>query len=324
MRSIQLIVLIPLSFLLSGCLKEELPVPARPRGDALTMQTCMGPGYQDQVWIDLGTGTVVSTNPKTAWDLAIESDANGWRMLLNGSRMMTAWNIGPVSMAQPADTAGMGVGRRIDAPSGNPDSTAFGNGWGSGDVYIVDLGYNALGQQLGLLKLRMNTVTASQVQFTTAALDGSALQDHVVAKDASRTYTYFSFASGSTVTIEPPKGEWDMVLTQYTHQFYTPFLPYIVAGILTDPSQVRVARIPSASYNEVTLADTLLHPFRQERNTIGYDWKDYSFDLSVYEVFPQIVYIVENRAGFRYKLHFLDFYSSQGVVGCPTFEFEEL
>ena len=184
MRSIQLIVLIPLSFLLSGCLKEELPVPARPRGDALTMQTCMGPGYQDQVWIDLGTGTVVGTNPKTAWDLAIESAPSGWRMLLNGSRMMTVWNIGPVSMAQPADTAGMGEGRRIDAPSGHPDSTAFGNGWGSGDVYIVDLGYNALGQQLGLLKLRMNTVSASQVQFTTAALDGTAVEDHVVAKDA--------------------------------------------------------------------------------------------------------------------------------------------
>ena len=37
--------LLPLSLLLlTGCLKEELPVPARPRGEAQRVQLCMGSG----------------------------------------------------------------------------------------------------------------------------------------------------------------------------------------------------------------------------------------------------------------------------------------
>ncbi len=37
------------TLLLTGCLKEELPVPARPRGEAEQVQLCMGSGYQDQL-----------------------------------------------------------------------------------------------------------------------------------------------------------------------------------------------------------------------------------------------------------------------------------
>jgi hypothetical protein len=300
-------------------MKEELPVPARPRGDGLTAQFCMGPGYQEQLWIKLSSGTVQATNTKTAWDLAFESTSDGWRVELNGSRLMTAWDLGAVEITAGHDTAGMSAGRRIDAPSGHPDSTAIGDWRGTAHVFLIDQGYNALGQQLGYRKLRMDGVSPNAYNFTHAALDGSDVQAIMLPKDPSRTRTSFSFATGA-VTIAPPAADWDIVLTQYTHQFYEPFLPYIVTGVLSNTRNVRVARIAPAQLEEVTLADTLDHPFSTRRDAIGYDWKRYSFETSSYTVDATVVYIVQDAQGFFHKLRFLEFYDGQGQVGCPSFE----
>ncbi len=305
--------------LFSACLKDELPAPTQPRGDGRSVQVCMGSGYQDQLWLDLGTGTVVATNAKTAWDLAFESAADGWHVMLNGSRLMTAWNLGAVDIEQPSDTNGMGAARRIDAPSGDPDSTAFGDWRGTNDVYVVDLGYNALGQSLGLRKMRMSGVSGSAYVLEFAGLDGNGLQSITVAKDASRSFTYYSFANG-VLPMEPPTGAWDLVFTQYTHQFYDPFVPYIVTGVLSDRGHVRIARLSSTDFTSVALSDTLDHPFSVRRDAIGYDWKTYSFVSSSYTVDVSIVYIVEDAEGYFHKMRFLDFYSDQGVVGCPLFE----
>ncbi|MBK7270042.1 MAG: HmuY family protein [Flavobacteriales bacterium] len=303
---------------LSSCLKEELPVPARPRGDVAEVETCMGPGYQDQVWVDLGTRSVRSTNLKTAWDLAFEGAPDGWHVMLNGSRLLTAWNSGQQDIAIATDTTGMFAGRRIDAPSGALDSTAIGDPRSTQDVFVVDLGFNSLGQALGLRKIQFLEVSSERYRFLTAALDGSGLQEREVVKDPQYTFTMFGFATG-TVTIEPTAGSWDLVFTQYTHQFTDPFIPYLVTGVLTPPD-VRVSRIPGADFASIELADTLAHPFSTHRNTIGYDWKVYSFDEGTYVVDPSLVYIVQDAEGFFHKLHFVDFYSHLGVAGCPRWE----
>lgn len=308
--------------LFGACLKEELPVPSAARGEGRDVQVCMGAGYQDQLWLDLRTGTVLATNPKTAWDLAFESSGDGWHIYLNGAKLMTAWNKGPVDIVQVHDTVGMASGKRIDAPSGHRDSTAIGDWRGNNDVYIIDLGVNFLGQPLGLRKFRFHAVNASEFSFEVAAMDGSGLISVVVPKDASRSFTCFKVGEG-VVPIEPARGEWDLVVTQYTHQFYDPFLPYIVTGVLS-AGTTRVAIVPNADINTVTLNDTLAHPFSSARDAVGYDWKYYSFETSSYTVDRSLVYIVQDAEGFFYKLHFIDFYSTQGQVGCPLFSVIQL
>ena len=315
--------LLPLSLLLlTGCLKEELPVPARPRGEAQRVQLCMGSGYQDQLWVDVASRSVVRSNPKTAWDLAFESGPDAWRVWLNGSGLTTAWSIGAAGIAAPADTAGMAQGRRIDAPSGHPDSTAIGDWRGAQDIHLIDLGYNAFGAHLGVRKLQLLQVTSTAYVFRTAALDGSDLQEHTLAKSGACASSMFSFATGP-VDVEPTTGSWDMVFTQYTHQFHEPFIPYIVTGVLTPPG-VRVARIAGTDMAAVSLADTVQHPFSTARDVIGFDWKTYSFDDGAYTVDPGIVYIIHDAQGLFHKLHFLDFYDDLGTVGCPTWEVQEL
>ncbi len=305
--------------LLSGCMKEELPVPAHTLGEARTMTVCMGSAYQDQVWVDLSTGNIVSTNNKTVWDLAFESADQGWRVMLNGSRLMTAWDLGAVEITQPSDTIGMYAGRRIDAPSGHPDSTAFGDWRATGNVYLLDLGFNAFGAHLGFRKVRVNSVDHSNYIFEWAGLDGSGHGSITLQKDPTRTYTYFSFANGPMV-IEPERGTWDLVFTQYTHQFYVPYLPYIVSGVLVDGSMTQVARIPNSIFEEIGPQQAEAFPFESKRDIIGYDWKYYSFDTGSYTVDQGLCFIVRSHDGLLHKLRFIDFYSSTGQPGCPTLE----
>lgn len=303
---------------LSSCLKDELPVPKQPRGEALTMTTCMGTGYQDQLWVDLSTASVSSTNAYAAWDLAFESAPDGWHVYLNGAKKMMVLNKGVVDITQPHDSAGMAAQGRIDAPSGVPDSTAFGDWRGTQDVYVVDLGLNYLGQAQGLRKVRFIAVSDSEYRFELARLDGSQLSTITVPKDHSRIFTCYKIG-GSVVPIEPLRTNWDLVVTKYTHQFYEPYMPYLVSGMLS-ANGVRVAVVPQAELESVSLADTLAHPFSTARNAIGYDWKYYSFESASYIVNRTKVYIVQDAEGAFFKLHFVDFYNQQGRPGCPQFE----
>ena len=304
---------------LTSCLKEELPVPARERDTtARSVQVCMGPGYQEQLWLDLGTGEVVSSNVKTAWDLAFESAPDGWRIYLNGSKMMTAYNIGPVDMTQTQDTVGMATGRHIDAPSGHRDSTAIGDWRGQDQVFIVDLGLDAIGIPQGLRKFKFLSSSPTEFVFEVARLNGTQHSMVTVPKDPSRSFTCYKTGTG-VVDIEPQHGNWDLVVTQYTHQFYEPFLPYLVAGALSAKG-VRASKVHGVVFENVTLADTLSHPFNASRDAIGYDWKEYVFETASYVVDHTRVYIVQDAEGLFYKLQFIDFYSESGQVGCPSFQ----
>ncbi|MBX2972255.1 MAG: HmuY family protein [Flavobacteriales bacterium] len=312
----------------SSCLKDELPVPRQERvvgggegeggGDGISFRVCMGTGYQDQLWLDIATGTVQNSNPFVAWDLAFESDPDGWRIRLNGAKKMLAFNMGAVDISQPHDTTGLGQYGMIDAPSGDPDSTAIGDWRGTQDVYMIDLGLNHLGQSQGRRKMRFTEVTAGHFTFEVARLDGSQLTTVTVPKDPTRLSTCYKVDAG-VVPIEPARGEWDLVVTKYTHQFYDPYMPYLVTGVLS-ANGVRVAVVPGAELQDVTLADTLAHPFSTARDAIGYDWKYYSFESSSYIVDRTRVYIVQDASGDFFKLRFVDFYSEQGRAGCPMFE----
>ncbi|HRH69496.1 MAG TPA: HmuY family protein [Flavobacteriales bacterium] len=313
-------VLLALLLTHTGCIRDELAVPAHEPGTAVTRELCLEPGYENQLWYDVASGTVMASNDKSAWDLSFESDGSGWRIRLNGSRAMWAWDAGNNSMDQPTDTVGMGAGRRYDRPSGHPDSTAIGD-WRSGQhVYVIDMGADQQGLSMGLRKLQVLTVDGSAYTIVTAALDGTGVTQHTVAKDAQREYTMFSMVEG-VVPIEPVQRTWDLVLTRFTTEVYQPiFLPYYqVTGFLTSLG-TRVSRQTTADFDAVSLGDTLAHPFSTDRNAIGYDWKTYSFETNSYTVDPSIVYIIQDAEGYYHKLRFLDYYNQVGDIGCPQFE----
>ena len=307
---------------LTGCMKDELPVPARER-TAGEFQFCMGSGYQQQLWIDLERGEVVAQNTLADWDLAFEGGPDGWRIMLNGGRLMLAWNTGATSIDASVDVFGVYGNGRFDGPSGHPDSTAFGDWRGQGALYVVDLGYDAVGNLLGQRRVRPIAVDANSYTLEVAMANGSDVQQVVVPKDPQRSWVHYRFGQG-VVQLAPPNGQWDFVLTRYTYFFASDNLPYLVVGALIDGNNTRVARLPNKDFATVTLADTIAHPFERRRDVIGWDWKEFSFDTNAYTVDAGIVYIVQDADGLYHKLHFLDYYSSSGQVGCPRFAVQPL
>jgi len=312
------IILIALASLATSCMKDELPVPAKPRGEAQEIQLCMGQGYQQQFWMDLSTGQVVRENSVMAWDLAFESALDGWRIMLNGGRLMKAWNSGATSIDAPLDVFAVILNGSIDAPSGHPDSTAFGDWRASSAVYVLDMGYDGDGNVLGYRRVRPIAVDASGFTVEVAMADGTGASMVTIPKDGQRTWVHYKLGQG-VVQVAPPNGAWDMVLTRYTHIFRDLDLPYLVVGALIDGATTRVARVTGTSLESVSLADTLQFPFQRDRDAIGYDWKEYSFETSSYTVDVGIVYIVQDAQGSFHKLQFRDFYNAMGQPGCPSF-----
>lgn len=100
-------------------------------------------------------------------------------------------------------------------------------------------------------------------------------------------------------------------------------MPYIVAGVISNRNVVRVAAI-SKEFKDITYSDFLASSFGSSINVIGFDWKAYNFDTSVYAVDPTKSFIVKTVNGKVYKLHFLDYYDDFGQKGAPTMELKEL
>lgn len=308
--------------LLTGCMKEELPVPARERAGG-EYQFCLGGGYQQQLWMDMEQGEVVAQNSLADWDLAFESGPDGWRIMLNGGRLMLAWNTGASSIDATVDVFAVYGNGLFDGPTGHPDSTAFGDWRGQGALYVVDMGYDGEGNLLGQRRVRPLAVDASSYTFEVALANGSEVQQVVVPKDPQRSWVHYRFGQG-VVQVAPPNGQWDFVFTRYTYFFESDDLPYLVVGALIDGNTTRVARLTGRDFASVTLADTAGTPFERRRDIIGYDWKEFSFDTNAYTVDPGIVYIVQDADGLYYKLHFLDYYGSTGQAGCPRFAIQPL
>lgn len=304
----------------TGCLRDELAVPQRDPGPVETAQVCVGALYEDQIWYDLGTRSEVARNSKMAWDLAFEGHADGWQVRLNGSRSMQARITAQTDIAQPLDTAGFGVDWRVDHPEGSRDSTAIGDWRGQGRVYAIDLGYNSFGARIGVRKLQVVAVDDAGYTVRVARLNGSEVQEVVVPKDPQRRFVHFVMGSAAVVTIAPPDGEYDLVFTQYTTQFYDPYVAYIVTGVVNGFSGARVAEIITPDFASVTLDDSLTHPFSRAEDAVGYDWKEYNFDTSTYDIFPDHVFLVQDARGLFHKVHFIDFYGPTGQRGCPKFE----
>jgi hypothetical protein len=159
-----------------------------------------------------------------------------------------------------------------------------------------------------------------------ANLNGSEEKTMMVPKDTSVNFVCFSFEKG-IVKIEPKKNSWDLQFGKYSTLLFTdvgdPY-PYLVTGVLLNPYKT-VAMLDSIhKFEEVSFDIAETQNLVNQKDIIGYEWKEYDFDNGMYKVNPEYIYILRNRIGFYYKLRFIDYYNSTGEKGYPTFEFLRL
>jgi hypothetical protein len=93
---------------------------------------------------------------------------------------------------------------------------------------------------------------------------------------------------------------------------------------LLNPYKTVAALDTTLQFEEVNFDIAEKQKFVNQKDIIGYEWKDYDFDNGMYKVNPEYIYILKNRIGYYYKLRFIDYYNSTGEKGFPTFEFLRL
>ena len=314
-----------LSFSFGSCEKKELPAPKHAPGNTINAAVDMGPTYKWQVYFSLRNNKEVGKNLKTAWDVGFETTPEGYHVTLNMSKSMFAMNTNKTdfSTVTLADTSGFYEHRQWDAPSGDLDSTAIGDWRNKQNVYIVDLGFNELGQALGFKKIQLLSVNDSDYTFRAGDLSSMALTTISIKKDSTYNFCYASLSAGQAVTgIEPPKKDWDIVFTQYTHIFHDPFTPYLVTGCLLNRYHTMAYSDTLLNFNNINSSNLRSADFSDAINVIGYDWK--TFTGSQYVTNSKISYIIRDQFGQDYKLHFIDFYSASGIKGSPKWEYQQL
>jgi hypothetical protein len=317
-----IVLAITLMLSMTACEQVEIPVIVDLPEGVESVQLSMGEDYTTQLFFDLGSGAVIATNNKTAWDLGFESAADGWRVWLNSANGGAVAATGITDFGFVTNTDGWEY--KYDLQNGNPDSTAFGDHRGTGQVYVVNRGFATDASSLGFFKIIVEEAAESAYTIRAAALDGSNEHTLIIPKDESVNLMTYSFEQQSLVSIEPPKGNWDLLFSQYTFLFIDPPTPYIVTGVLSNRYNVEVAIDTLNAFEDITtsIADQLT--FTTDLDAIGYEWKYFDFAASEFLVDPDMNFIIRDTEGVLYKLHFIDFYDENGTKGAPSFEWQIL
>jgi hypothetical protein len=307
---------------LTGCNQGEIPISPHASGDLETSMIEIGSEYNNQIFYNLESNSVVSQNEKTDWDLGFLTEVDDWHIVVNSSKAGGVWRVENLDFEEIPEIEY--AVWNFDSPDGNLDSTAIDDYRNSDKFYVIDLGYSSTADQLGYMKLKIDSVNDSGYFIRTADLEHEVESSIFIEKDADLHRVCFSFSENFAVDIEPLSSDWDMLFTQYTNLFYDPFSAYLVTGVLINSQYISVALDSEKDFSEITYEDIESYTFSSNQDVIGYDWKQFDFDIGYYFVSEEKNYIIKDGLDQYFKIHFIDFYNDLGEKGHPTFEIQQL
>lgn len=318
MKTIKIFIFI-ITLSIISCKKKELPVPKHQEGNLKQSVIPMTSSYKYQIYFSLTQNQIVKSQLKTSWDIAFQSD--GKNIILNSSKMMFAYKTNITTYDQVTDTLGFTQNKKYDSPTGNLDSTAIGKWWLDNTVYIIDRGYNELGQHLGYTKLKILNYNNNTFTFIAGNLNSTSTNTYSIQQDTNYNFIGFSFDNYNIIYHEPPKIQWDLLFTQYTEALSQ---PYPVTGCLINRYKTSATLNKDIPFNNIDYITATQSSLSNHLNIIGYNWKEYDFNTSSFIIYSNYTYIIKNQAGYYFKLRFIDFYNNSGEKGYPTFEFQML
>lgn len=306
---------------LSSCFEKEQAIEPFPRGDNKEAEIEMGSDYRYQAYFNLNTGQWLNKILKNTWDIAWSCSDTSNVIEINSGHGMWAAHSTRERLEDIKDTAGLIF--QFDWPGGHPDSLAFSNWENLGGSWVFDMGFDRNGIHTGFMKATFKLLSRNQLEIHYATLTSTDIQRFVLNKDPDFLSVFFSFRNGIQEQIEPPAQNWDLVFRQFHHFFGEPDnLTYQVTGVFTNPG-VEVA-VDSGDFENYTAEMATKLFFSKRRDQIGYDWKEFTLNTGTYTVASNKIFLIRDRNGFLYKLHFVDFYNDNGESGTPAFVYKRL
>ena len=300
--------------ILQGCIEYELPVDARPAGDAEVHVAAIGDKYEQRLFYSLVDREIVAAHSKLDWCLRLAPAAGGVDAVLNSSRTMRFARTGLTDFrADWSEDEVDALGWRLDAPNGFPvDSTE--RVLTVGEVVLVNLGYGLENDQLGLRQVQLTAVNDTEAIVRAAALDGSGDTTVAVPWRLDGAHGYVSLLEASSPDLEPPSDTWELLITQYS-ELLEGEIPYQVTGLLTPTARVTVRDYSDLSWDEALARDWSQDEFTTDWNAIGYDWKYFDLNEGLYSIDPNRIFGVRTSEGREFQLRILDFYDEIGNKG---------
>jgi HmuY protein len=303
----------------SSCWKEETPIEAKQRLGNSTTTIAMGSSYDQVVWYNIEDQSIF-TQPKDAWELMLNREGDNVVALLNTGMFSQVAKAPTLDWSEQIDEEALVF--TTDYPSLVRDSLAIGTRFGEGDIWIINRGFNTLGEALPLIKVQCMNIDESTISIKYGLIENDSFQLINVSLPSESRGVGVRFSDGAILQVTPE--EWDLCFTQYIHIFHEPYTPYLVTGVLTNTIDGSLSQETALSFEGIISSSLDGMLFGLEANNIGYDWKFYDLDAGQYTVDPSRVYLVKTNEDRLFKIRFLDFYNESGERGYPSFEIEEV
>lgn len=312
-----------------------------------------GPSQANQVYIDLSSGAM-TTVPRVSWDLGFYSGSE-FRVILNNSVKMSAKSMENIDLSAVVSEdnsmlIGQGAGdpNLIDNPTGLITGTAIAEISANDDdnfVYLINLGSNpsttppALGSlatdtggHRGWKKVRiLRNGNGYKLQY--ADLSATTFNEVTINKDAAYNFSFFSFTTNNTVSVEPQKDKWDISFTTFTNLFGGN-TPYFFADFVVNNSRggalVYGVSTENFAYENFTLSNVDHSQFTDDQRGIGDSWRATSapgpdgFPVSQFVLKTDIFFVLKDPAGNIYKIKMTGGALPDLERGHPTFVYELL
>lgn len=311
-----------------------------------------GPNETFQAYISLSSKQETLIQRDT-WDLAFYS-GDDFRVKLNGSIYMFVakldhTDIDKVSqehignLKTEMDFLVPGSDVFVDNPNGDIEDTAIEVISANADensVYLLKMGYKVgtqtpspggiavAGEARGYKKIRILRQGDDYV-LQYASLNDTSHQEIVLSKSDAYNFSFFSFDTENTVSVEPEKEDWDLNFTVKTETQELPeggrsaygFSDYVETNSLGNVKAYRVFN-DTKDYENFTRTDIEENEFLLNQRVIGDSWRNVTPPNR--QINTTIYYILKDANGNYYKIKFLSLLNENGVRGYPEFKYELL
>ncbi|MDP5201316.1 HmuY family protein [Flavobacterium sp. DG2-3] len=316
-----------------------------------------GPNQPNQLYLDLSSGISTSVN-RAAWDFGFYSGSD-FRVIINGSVKMAVKKLetSDITLPQEIDsnvTVGAGTTAASNGFVDNPTGVLTGAGAGLGTaiaeisatdadnkVYLVNMGaavstkvagtggVEVDGDSRGWKKVRiLRNGAGYKIQY--AELGATTFTEKTISKDATYNFTFFSIASGNTVSVEPAKAKWDLNFTVFTNYLNmgSGDVTYGYADFITTNSRggskvYQVLVSTGGSYADFTKAKVVEDNFKvseTDQRIIGANWRNGGGPTTLPSIRTDRFYVVKDAAGNYYKVRFLTMLNEKSERGNVTLE----
>lgn len=347
-------------FVAGSCLSDDDSAVIIPPLQGTVMAPDVGgPTEPYQVWIDLESGEQTLTQ-RTDWDLGFYSGED-FRVVLNNSILMAAAGIDATDIDEAGPLSFLEYIQMLSAPSGwSPEfmdniDGEYSNGGTAiakisadeeeNQVYLLKLGYNVysgtvapyttnpIGSSRGFKKIRILRHGDDAYLLQYADTDSEIHKEIIIEKNPDYNYTFFSFNTEETLTIQPPKNRWDLCYTTFNNVIedfgtYT-FSDFVLSNIVGGAGGYEVvteAYLLEEDFNSFSLSDVDESRFiYDDQRMPGDTWRStVSGTVSTPVVFGDRFYVLKNPDGKVFKLRFLSLMNDENMRGYPKFEYSPL